>query len=118
MNGRAPLIDSPSFERRGEMHDGKVHVIAILVAAAGKEHELGQLLGTLVEPSRRESGCLRYELLQGIPGESGDFVFVEEWENEDSLDAHSKSAHLQDVGKKVGPLLGAPANIARYRQIR
>jgi quinol monooxygenase YgiN len=100
------------------MPDGKVHVIAMFVAAAGKEHELGQLLGTLVEPTRREAGCIRYDLLQGIPGESGDFVFVEEWESEEALDAHSRSAHLQEVGKKVGPLLGTPANIARYRQIR
>lgn len=100
------------------MHDGKVHVIAMFVAAAGKEHELGELLGTLIEPTRREAGCIRYDLMQGIPGESGDFVFVEEWESEETLDAHSRSAHLQEVGKKVGPLLGAPANIARYRQIR
>jgi quinol monooxygenase YgiN len=100
------------------MHDGKVHVIAMFVAAAGREHELGQLLGTLVEPTRQEAGCLRYDLLQGIPGESGDFVFVEEWESEAVLDAHSRSAHVKDVGTKVGPLLGTPANIARYRQIR
>ena len=100
------------------MRDGKVHVIAMFVAAAGREHELGELLGTLVESTRQEAGCLRYDLLQGIPGESGDFIFVEEWENEGALDAHSRSAHVQDVGRKVGPLLGAPANIARYRQIR
>lgn len=100
------------------MPDGKVHVIAIFVASAGKEHELGDLLGTLVEPTRQEAGCLRYDLLQGLPGGSGDFVFVEEWESEEALDAHSQSAHVKDVGRKVGPLLGAPANIARYRQIR
>jgi len=100
------------------MPDGKVHVIAMFVAAAGKEHELGDLLGTLVEPTRREAGCLRYDLLQGIPGESGDFVFVEEWESEEALDAHSQSEHVRHAGSQVGPLLGAPANIARYRQIR
>lgn len=100
------------------MHDGKVHVVAILMAAAGKEHELAELLGSLVEPTRKEAGCLRYDLLQALPGESGDFVFVEEWASEKDLDAHSRSAHVQHVGMKVGPLLGAPANIARYRQIR
>ncbi|HYU35328.1 MAG TPA: putative quinol monooxygenase [Thermoanaerobaculia bacterium] len=100
------------------MHDGKVHVIAIFVAAAGKEQELEGLLETLVEPTRREAGCLRYDLLRGTPGESGDFVFVEEWESVDTLDAHSQSPHLKSVQGKVGPLLGAPANVARYRQIR
>jgi quinol monooxygenase YgiN len=100
------------------MPDEKVHVIAIFVAAAGKEQELEQLLEGLVEPTRREAGCLRYDLMRGTPGESGDFVFVEEWESEAALDAHSQSAHIKEVGPKVGPLLGAPANIARYRQIR
>ena len=100
------------------MPDEKVHVIAIFVAAAGKEHELEQLLSGLVEPTRREAGCLRYDLMRGIPGQSGDFVFIEEWESEAALDAHSKSAHLREIGPKVGPLLGAPANIGRYRQIR
>ncbi len=100
------------------MHDGKVHVVAMLVAAAGREQELGQLLETLVEPTRQEAGCIRYDLLRGLPGESGDFVFVEEWENEGAVDAHANSAYLQEAGAKVGPLLGAPANIARYRQIR
>jgi quinol monooxygenase YgiN len=100
------------------MHEGTVHVVAIFVAAAGKEQELGELLGTLVEPTRKEAGCIRYDLMRGLPGESGDFVFIEEWESVETLDAHSQSAHLRDVGPKIGPLLGAPANVARYRQIR
>jgi quinol monooxygenase YgiN len=100
------------------MHHGTVHVVAMFVAAPGKEQELEDLLGTLVEPTRKEAGCIRYDLLRGLPGESGDFVFIEEWETAEALDAHSQSAHLKEVGSKVGPLLGAPANIARYRQIR
>ncbi|HKH44834.1 MAG TPA: putative quinol monooxygenase [Thermoanaerobaculia bacterium] len=100
------------------MHDGTVHVIAMFVAAAGKEQELEQLLRTLVEPTRKEAGCIRYDLMRGIPGESGDFVFVEEWESAETLDAHSQSQHLREIGPKIGPILGAPANIARYRQIR
>jgi len=100
------------------MHEGRVHVVALFVAAPGKENELGRLLETLVAPTRREAGCIRYDLLRGLPGESGDFVFVEEWESEETLDAHSRSAHLQAVLPQVGPLLGAPAHVARYRQIQ
>ena len=95
-----------------------VHVVALFVAAPGKENELEELLSTLVEPTRKEAGCIKYDLLRGTPGESGDFVFVEEWESVEALDAHSQSEHLQAIGPKIGPLLGAPANVARYRQIR
>jgi quinol monooxygenase YgiN len=95
-----------------------VHVVAIFVAAPGKENELEQLLSTLVEPTRQEAGCIKYDLLRGIPGESGDFAFVEEWESLEALDAHSQSEHLKAMQSQVGALLGAPANVARYRQIR
>lgn len=100
------------------MSQETVHVVALFVAAPGKENELEQLLSTLVEPTRKEAGCIRYDLMRGLPGESGDFVFIEEWESAETLDAHSQSAHLREVGPKVGPLLASPAVIARYRQIR
>ena len=37
-------------------------------AAPGKENELAELLESLVEPTRREAGCIRYDLLRGLPG--------------------------------------------------
>src|SRR6187399_801191 len=52
--GKFPADRLTLPERRGRMHDGTVHVIAMFVAAAGKEQELEQLLGTLVEPTRKE----------------------------------------------------------------
>jgi quinol monooxygenase YgiN len=116
--GRGLICSPASGEEGEEMRQETVHVVAMFTAAPGKENELEQLLGTLVEPTRKEAGCIRYDLMRGIPGESGDFVFIEEWESAETLDAHSQSAHLREVGPKVGPLLAAPANIARYRQIR
>jgi quinol monooxygenase YgiN len=94
-----------------------VHVIATFVAAPGKEDELEQTLVTLVEPTRREAGCLRYDLLRGH-GRSAELVFVEEWESLAHLDAHSQTEHLRAVQARVAPLLGAPASIERYRRVR
>src|SRR4028119_682306 len=94
------------------------HVVALFVAAPGKENELEELLSTLVEPTRKEAGCIKYDLLRGIPGELGDFVFVEEWESVEALDAHSQSEHLQAVGPQTGPPPGAPAHAAPPRPPR
>jgi quinol monooxygenase YgiN len=94
-----------------------VHVIATFVAAPGKEDELEEVLGSLCEPTRQEAGCLRYELVRGH-GRSAEFAFVEEWESQEHLDAHSRSAHLRAVQGRVAPLLGAPASIERYRRVR
>jgi quinol monooxygenase YgiN len=94
-----------------------VHVVATFVAAAGKEEELERVLSALVEPTRREPGCLRYDLTRAFDG-SGEFVFIEEWGSVATLDAHGQSAHVREAGTRVPDLVAAPPKIARYRQIR
>jgi len=94
-----------------------VHVVATFVAAPGKESELESALAALVEPTRKEAGCLRYDLFRALDG-SGDFVFVEEWESVETLDEHGRSAHIQEAGAKAPALLSAPPKVTRYRQIR
>lgn len=71
------------------------------------------ILIALVEPTRRESGCIQYELLQNQE-DLTDFVFVEEWENEALLNAHLDSPHINSVGAKLDGLLAAP-DIRLYR---
>jgi quinol monooxygenase YgiN len=94
-----------------------VHVIATFMAAPGKEDELEEALVALVEPTRREAGCLRYDLVRGH-GRSAELVFIEEWESVPQLDAHSQTDHIRAVQARVAPLLGAPASIERYRRVR
>jgi quinol monooxygenase YgiN len=40
-----------------------VHAIALLNARTDKTEELNSLLTSLLEPTRQESGCIRFELL-------------------------------------------------------
>lgn len=44
---------------------------------------------------RKEPGCIRYELLSDVYT-PGLFVFHEEWESEDHLNAHIATPHMQD----------------------
>lgn len=94
-----------------------VHVIATFVAAPGKEDELEEALVALVEPTRREAGCLRYDLVRGH-GRSAELVFIEEWESVAQLDAHSQTDHIHAAQARVAPLLSGPASIERYRRVR
>jgi len=97
--------------------EGTIHVIALFVAAPGKEDELERVLTELIEPTRREAGCIRYELVRGL-GRSAEFAFVEEWESVATLDAHAVSAHLKAMQAKVPGLLAAPASVERYRLVK
>ena len=59
------------------MRDQALRVVARVVARPGKVEELQALLRGLIEPTRREPGCVTYELLQNT-ADPTDFTFVEE----------------------------------------
>ncbi|MFL6192675.1 MAG: putative quinol monooxygenase [Thermoanaerobaculia bacterium] len=94
-----------------------VHVVATFTAAAGREDELEKVLLEMLEPTRAEAGCIRYDLLRSLPGVSPvEFTFVEEWESIEALDAHGRTPHLQGLRPKVQGLAEGPPRVVRYFQ--
>lgn len=93
--------------------DESFRVIARFRAKAGKEAELRALLMGLIEPTRREAGCYRYELLvrQEEPGE---LVFVEEWQDEDALEAHLATPHILAARERLPELLDGEMDLRTY----
>ena len=90
-----------------------IRVVAHLVALPEKVEELRSVLIALVEPTRREDGCIHYELLQNQE-EPTDFAFIEEWQSEAFLTAHLASDHVQDVDASLDRLLASSPDIRLY----
>ncbi len=67
-------------------------LIATLVAKSASVDAVKVELTRLVEPSRREPGCLDYRLHQS-PSDPAIFVFYERWQSEAHLERHTESAH-------------------------
>jgi quinol monooxygenase YgiN len=65
-----------------------------MIALPGKEEALRQELLRLIEPTRREEGCLQYDLHVAMDN-PGRFVFYENWTSRAALDKHLGSKHLQ-----------------------
>ena len=95
------------------MPDQALRVVARVVARPGKVEELRALLQGLVEPTRREPGCVTYELLQNMT-EPTDFTFVEEWRSEEELDVHLQSPHVRQARSRLPELAVADPDIRRY----
>jgi quinol monooxygenase YgiN len=70
-----------------------LHVVALFDARPGRREELRELLASLVAPTRRETGCLDYRLLEDRENPQR-FIFVEEWTDEAALDRHLQTPHL------------------------
>jgi quinol monooxygenase YgiN len=67
----------------------------------------------LIEPTRKEAGCISYELLQNKQDPT-DLTFVEEWESDAALDAHLATEHIREALSKVPDLVAAEPDIRRY----
>lgn len=90
-----------------------LHVVARIPAKPDQVEAVRDVLKGLIGPTRRESGCIKYELLQNNADQT-DFTFVEEWESDAALDAHLQTAHVQAALAKFNDLLEGAADIRRY----
>jgi quinol monooxygenase YgiN len=90
-------------------------VIAEMTAKPGKEEELQAELLKLVEATRKEDGCLQYDLHAAVDNPRG-FVFIENWTSREALEKHFQSPHIADFRKVQGELREAP-RVTMYRRI-
>lgn len=81
-----------------------VYVIAYLKAHAGKGDEVLSLAAPLIEATRKESGCISYELYRK-PADPDVLVFVETWKDRAALDAHFAEPHLKAFQAAMAELL-------------
>jgi quinol monooxygenase YgiN len=96
--------------------DETLRIVALLNAKAGKEPELEVLLQGLIEPTRAEAGCIRYEL-HANNEDPGEFTFLEEWTGEEALAAHFESVHIRDALELFPDLLDGQLELRRLTQI-
>ena len=95
------------------MPENPLRVVARSVAKPDKVEEVRVLLAGLVAPTRREEGCVSYELLQNR-ADPTDFTFVEEWRSDRDLEAHFATEHLQDATRRIEGLVAAEPDIRTY----
>lgn len=90
-----------------------VRVVARITAKPDKIAEVSALLRGLVGPTRKEKGCIGYELLHNN-SDRGDFTFVEEWSSDSAFDAHLSTPHVQEALSKAESFLAKDPEILRY----
>ena len=72
---------------------GHVNVAAVITAKLGHEKEVESILKGLVAPSRKDPGCVSYNLHRSLD-DLRVFVFFEEWESQELLASHLETPHL------------------------
>ena len=98
------------------MSEQPITVVATFQARPGQEAELEKALLALPAPTRRETGCLNYDLHVSAD-EPGKFLFHENWTSRELLAAHLKSAHIAALLPRVDELCVAPPEIKIWKKI-
>ena len=91
-----------------------LRVIARFVAKPGKADELRSVAMGLLAPTRREDGCLLYELLEN-EDDPNELTFVEEWRDGEALHAHMGTAHIEHARSRLVELVAVPLDLRRYK---
>lgn len=91
-------------------------VVAEIVAKPGSEDELRDILISVVEPTRKEEGCIQYDLHVST-NEPGRFFFYENWTDGEALKRHAGSEHIRAMGAAARLLVDGPSRIVTCTRI-
>lgn len=70
----------------------------------------------LVRQTRKEAGCLSYDLTHDLKQE-GHFIFIERWQDEEALENHIASEHFQRLVPLIDQHIITKAKYTRMTQV-
>ncbi len=94
---------------------GALTLVVLLRAKEGQHLLLEAELRALVNPSRKEEGCLQYDLHRGAD-QPGTFLFHEVWATRDHHAAHTRTPHFLRWNARKDSLLASKES-AFWQQI-
>jgi quinol monooxygenase YgiN len=90
--------------------------LAFFRARETQSDALGEALRTLVAPSRRDLGCVTYNLHRSIKDRNVWLVY-ENWHSSADLDAHMQSTHLQNFLRTAPELIEGEIDLQQFFMI-
>ena len=93
-----------------------VFVSAKVLAKPGFTEKVRAACLALVEPSRRDRGCISYELFQSA-SEPELFLFFEEWETMEDIENHLDEPHSLEFDRATEGMLREDEEIVFLKRI-
>ena len=117
---KASRASSQRKRRNGSRQGGKLPkdaatLLVILRPREGQDIFLEAELRALISPTRKEDGCLRYDLYRSAEGPAA-YLLYEIWESREHHAAHTKTDHFLRWNARKDSLLTA-RDAAFWKQI-
>ena len=93
-----------------------IHIMARITVKPDSAAAARDILATLVNETRKEAGCLGYELFQRADAPHV-FQTVEQWTDKAAADAHMATPHVGAAIGAAGPMFSAPPEILAFSKL-
>jgi quinol monooxygenase YgiN len=93
-----------------------VTVVVHIKARPGKEAQTREELLKLLAPTRKEQGCLNYDMHES-PDDKALFLFHENWASKQDLDRHLQAPHLKAWREAARELLAEPLALTLWNRL-
>jgi quinol monooxygenase YgiN len=91
-------------------------IIATLHALPGKEADLERRMLEMVEDTRKEEGCIDYDLHRSHE-DPAVYVMIENWVDAAALDRHFATPHMQRLVAELPDLVGDRLTIQKLARV-
>ena len=93
-----------------------VTLVVTFQARHGREAELRKILLDLLVPTRKEAGCINYDL-HVVPDDPSKFLFYENWTSKAHLDAHDQTPHVRHLRAHMNEFCVEPPKLTFWEKI-
>ena len=93
-----------------------ITIVAKNLIKQGKAEEFKVLAERLINESRKESGCISYNLYEDS-NNSNILTFIEVWENSEAINLHNNSEHFTSIVPKFAEFKEGQSEINLYKVI-
>lgn len=83
-----------------EVPEDAIILVAEIKAKKGEEDAVKAALVAMVEPTRKEDGCLCYNLHESAKDKT-QFMFYEQWANKEAFEKHGKTPHMDAMRQGI-----------------
>lgn len=73
-----------------------IFVVSKSIVKTGRAEDYKQLAAKLIEETRKEKGCISYDLCEDTDNPNT-LTFIEKWEDRESLEAHFNTPHFKEI---------------------
>jgi len=98
------------------MNTKPVTLVVTFQARPGKEADLRAMLLGLLAPTRKEAGCINYDL-HVVPDDPARFLFYENWTSKVHHGAHDQTPHIRHLLARVNEFCVEPPKLTFWEKV-